>query len=351
LDDLPPSAQIRLLPWRNGFSSVRNDLRLGQAMHRHGASVAHFPANYGLAPIGLPTVITLHDAINILPWHDIIRGHRKDAKTIAAMTYLHLMTKRSLRRQPVVITVSNFSRDSILRHSALKPDRVHVVYQAHDRAFHVRDDNAAAELRARYQLRERVLVADAIKNPDCTLRAFRRIPADMRDKLSLVFFTRRVPPHAVQRAEAAGECLVLTQPSTQALASLLNLGWLFIYPSWYEGFGLPALESMACGTPVIASSRGSLPEIVGDGGVIVDAEDDAAIADVLVALYGDPERYRTLREHALARAARFSWTNTAHRTIEIYDEALRVSCQAPSGGHPRTATTSITSPRPYDGQS
>jgi glycosyltransferase involved in cell wall biosynthesis len=99
----------------------------------------------------------------------------------------------------------------------------------------------------------------------------------------------------------------------------------FLFPSHYEGFGLPPLEAMACGTPVIVSDRSSLPEIVGDGGLCVDADDPDAIARAMDRVLGDTSLHARLRQAALIQARRFSWRRTAQETITAYQLALQSS--------------------------
>ena len=341
LTDAPSTVTVRVLPWRSGASSALNDLRVGAAMARDGVAIAHFPANYGFAPAGLPTVITLHDAINVLPLYRILCSHSKHPRTMLAMAYLHFATTAALLRNPTVVTVSHYSRDEILRRTGLPDDRVHVVYEAPDPAFRMLGREVAEELRERLSLRENVLLADAIKNPACALRAYRSLPESLRSRSSLVFFARRVPSADVRAAAASGECTLLNRPTRHELVVLYNLADLFIFPSWYEGFGLPALEAMACGTPVIASNRGSLPEIVGDGGVTVDAEDHLAIANAINVQLSDVNRYGCLRASALARASAFSWAEATRLTMEIYAETIRSYALRRTSGRRSSGRASI----------
>jgi glycosyltransferase involved in cell wall biosynthesis len=320
LQESHPDVMTRQLPWRNGLSSVRNDMRIGEAMLRDHADLAHFPANYGLAPSRLPTVITIHDAINLLPLPEILKGHSRKPNVVATMTYLHFMTRRAVRDAPFVVTDSWYSRQEILNHSDLDPERVFVVHLAQEAVFQPAACGDVEDLRRRYGLKERVLLADAIKNPDCVLRAYRALSPEMRDRTSLVFFSRRPVPEAVERSQDSGESVVLLRPTQDELVALFSLADVFIFPSWYEGFGLPALEAMACGTPVIASSRGSLPEVVGDAGMIVDAEDHDAIAAHVSELLSDRHVYAIRREEALDRARAFSWDRSARQMLEIYGE-------------------------------
>jgi glycosyltransferase involved in cell wall biosynthesis len=321
LPQVPAATEVRCLPWHGQLSSILNDRRVGLELAKAGARVAHFPANYGFAPPGIAVVVTVHDAINLMPLPEILHGHPKHPRTMLMMTYLHLVTKRSLRSRPLVVTVSEYSRREIIRRSGIPDERVRVVYQAPDSAFRRLDDHTVRAFAAGLGLRPRVLLADAIKNAECTLRAYRALPFSVRQNTSLVFFARREPDPAIRRAADGGECMLLLRPGADMLVKLYNAADLFVFPSWFEGFGLPAVEAMACGTPVIASSRGSLPEVVGGGGVIVDADDHGAIARHITALLLDDEAYASLRKQALLSAGRFSWDRSARQMLQLYDEA------------------------------
>lgn len=127
------------------------------------------------------------------------------------------------------------------------------------------------------------------------------------------------------RAEAAGLAHALVMPgavSDTELARLYRAATALVYPSLYEGFGLPVLEAMASGTPVIASRAASMPEVLGDAGMLVDATDVAAWADAIARVVTDPAWHRELRARGLARAATFSWERTARLTLDVYRRVL-----------------------------
>jgi glycosyltransferase involved in cell wall biosynthesis len=255
------------------------------------------------------------------------------------MTYLHLLTRRSVRRQPMVITVSEYSRREILRHARLQPDQVRVVPNAPNPAFSVRPRTVAEAFRARLGLRNHVIAADAIKNPATVLAAYRRLPDELREQTSLVFFSRRMPASEVVAASQSGECTLLLKPSIDDLVVLLNLAELLVFPSLYEGFGLPVVEAMSCGTPVIASNVGSLPEIVADTGIVVEPLDPTAIAAAVTQLLLHPLQRRDLAARATRRAARYSWEATMRATIDVYMDALS-SAQSPVNQPARQPTAS-----------
>ncbi len=124
LTDLPGHVTVRLLAYRSPLSSASHDLLMRRQMAQDRLDVIHYPANYGFGPPGARLVITLHDAINILPLREIIRGHPKNPRTIAMMTYLHMLTVWSVRRADMLLTVSAHAGREIARHSGFDPGRI-----------------------------------------------------------------------------------------------------------------------------------------------------------------------------------------------------------------------------------
>jgi len=324
LATLPANVTVRLLPYRNALSALKLDWTLRDAMAQDHLDVAHFPANFGFAPRGVRSVITLHDAINILPLWEILAGHEKRPQTMAMMTYLHVVSTLALRRADAVITVSEYSKREIVRRSGLPADRVIPVLYGPSSLFHRIEDRARLdEVCARLAVRPPFLLADAIKNPAVIARAWPQLPDELRAKYKVLFFSRRIePPAAVQEMVTAGHAQVLIRPERTDLAALYNLADGFLFPSLYEGLGLPPLEAMKCGAPVIASNRGSIPEVVGDAGLIVDAEDDAALAAAITRLLQDRTLHQSLQRCGFARAEEFSWPKPADRTLDVYRYAL-----------------------------
>ena len=321
---LPTNVAVRILPYRNALSALKLDFTLRTAMAADRIDVAHFPANIGLAPPGARSVVTLHDAINIMPLWEILWGHEKRPRTMALMTYLHFLSTLSVRRADIVVTVSEYSKREIVRRSGLPADRVIAVKYGPSPIFRrIKERAVLAEVRTRHGVQRPFLLADAIKNPAVIARAWQRLPAALRASHQMLFFSRVVdPPQAVMEMVAAGQAQVLIRPSRSDLVALYNLAEGFIFPSLYEGLGLPPLEAMKCGAPVIASDRGSIPEIVGDAGVIIDANDAAALAASITQLLQDRDFHDDLQRRGFARAEEFSWPKPADRILDIYRSAL-----------------------------
>jgi alpha-1,3-rhamnosyl/mannosyltransferase len=128
---------------------------------------------------------------------------------------------------------------------------------------------------------------------------------------------------AAATSPVAADIRFLGHVSDADLPSLVSGALAFVYPSLYEGFGLPPLEAMACGTPVITSNRSSLPEVVGDAALVVDPDDRMELADAMARLVSDARLREHLRARGLERAQGFSWDETARRTIEVYEDVHR----------------------------
>jgi glycosyltransferase involved in cell wall biosynthesis len=320
LEGLPANAQVRLLPYHSPLSSLANDLRLNEHMARDGVEVAHFPANYGFGPNGARTIITLHDEINILPLRKILRGHPKQPRTIATMCYLHTMSTAAVRRADRLLTVSEHARRRIAQVGVIPANRIVAVHSAPPAGTRrVEDAAALARVRNAFNLNRRFILADALKNPAALLRAWAVLDAPLRESVEVVFFCRTPNlPDALRAAVARNSVRVIIRPTRDELLALYSLCDAFVFPSWIEGFGLPVLEAMACGAPVIASDRGSLPEVVGQAGLICDAEDHAAIAAYLALLLTQPAVADMQRRKGYAHAARFTWERTAQAVLEVY---------------------------------
>ncbi len=323
LHDLPPHVQVRYLPYRNPLSSLANDLLMRRVIERDRIEVMHFPANYGFAPQGTRSVLTLHDAINILPLREIVRGHRKDPRTLALMSYLHFCSTVALRRADLVLTVSEYARREIARVGRYDVARIVAIPHAPTPDLRRISEPAVLEaVRTRYGIDKPFVLADGLKNPAVLLRAWQQLPATLRTSHRLVFFARREPLAIVRQAEAAGLAHLLINPPRSDLIALYSMAAAFVFPSWIEGFGIPLLEAMTCGAPVIASDRGAIPEVVGDAALLADAEDAAGFARHLIRVLSDCTVTQQLRERGFARAAQFSWATTAQCTLQAYHEAL-----------------------------
>ena len=270
-------------------------------------------------------VVTVHDLIP-LRLAEYRAGWRVKA-------YFQLVSA-TLRRASVVLTDSEASRRDIAQYLSLPAEKVRVVYLAADESYRPQPPEAVDAVRRRLKLPPRYVLYfggfDCRKNLAAALRAFTQAAAE-ETSVSLVV-AGRLPerdtafaPDPRRLAEEAGvrQRTVFTGWMDEADKPALYSGAeAMIFPSRYEGFGLPPLEAMACGTPVVASHAGSLPEIVGDGGLLHDPDDAEGMGRSLLLLLRQPDLRRALAEKALAQAQRFSWQRTATETLQAYTQTI-----------------------------
>ena len=320
----PDNVAVRLLPWRTAASTLYHDCFLWREMSRDHLDVAHFPANVGFGPSGTRTVITLHDAINLLPLREVIRGHPKHARNVVLMTYLHFATSLAARRADLILTVSQHAAQQIASVGRIDPRVIVSTLEAPSQQLsRVSDPTVISDLRQRFGLVRSFVLADALKNPRVLVDAWKLLPETLREEREIVFFSRHPNVSAaVAEAVQMGIARLLVQPTSEELAGLYSLCSAFVFPSWMEGFGLPVLEAMTCGAPVITSNRGALPEIVGDGGLLTDAEGEEQLSRLLERLLSSPEEASRLRARGYVRAAQFSWHRTAQKTLQAYEGVL-----------------------------
>ena len=268
----------------------------------------YFSPGFNPPPFGsLPFVFTIHDLIHIqLPAEASIAKH----------IYYRTIVKPACRRARRVLTVSEYSRAQILRWSGVPPDRVVNVGNGVGPPFS--PDGPRRQAGGPYAL--------FVGNPrphkglPTLLQAFRGLPdSDLR--LVLAGQLGAETARSVQCLGVGHRTEIVDSPTDHELACLYRGALVLVLPSLMEGFGLPALEAMACGTPVIASRAGSLPEVVGDAGVLVDALEPDAIQRVIESVLAAPERRVAMRAKGIERARQFTWDAVAAKVRAVLQEA------------------------------
>ena len=276
----------------------------------------------------IPVAVTLYDLIPLL-YQDLYLGDER-------MKHWYLGKVEELRRADLLLAISECTRRDAIEHLGVDASRVVNISAAVDPMFRPRRPAPDQEmaLRDRFGLNGRILLytggIDHRKNVERLIEAFARVDRAVRDGVQLVIVCATsgdAAQHLRAKAAAAGLApgdMVLTgYVSDEDLVSLYCICEAFVFPSWYEGFGLPALEAMACGAAVIASDRASVPEVIGRADALFDPMCTDAIAAKIAQVLGDADFRRSLREHALVQSRRFSWTDSAKRALEALEETTR----------------------------
>jgi glycosyltransferase involved in cell wall biosynthesis len=302
--------------------SVAEQLKVPLRLKREGVKLFHAP-HYVLPPlVRCPSVVTIHDCIHLM--------FPQYLPNRVALGYARASITGAARRATRVLTVSESSKRDILRFVDIKPDKIDVIYNAYDERFSVEPrEEDVARVRERYQLQDAfILYAGNVKphkNLERLIEAFPLVRRRGLDHLKLVVIGDDVSKYAGLRRAVHQHQLhkyvrFLGYMPGETLAVMYRLASVFVFPSLYEGFGLPPLEAMASGTPVVTSNVSSLPEVAGNAALLVDPLDPAAIADGIYRVLNEPDLRRNLRERGLARARQFSWEASVRRVREIYDE-------------------------------
>lgn len=246
-------------------------------------------------------------------------------------SWYHFLIPRLVKRVRRVLTISEFSRERILSHCPEAASKIHVTPLAANQRFQPVDEGAVATaIRQLVLPSSHYIVALGSLEPRKNLKTLLKVWAQIQSKL----------PEEVWLvlAGAKGKSLVFGNQSYENLPPRIHLtghvpddvlpalysgALATVYLSYYEGFGLPPLEAMSCGTPVLVSNTTSLPEVVGDAGLMVDPFDTEAIGDGLIRLVEDSALRQKLRSLGLARSKQFSWDKTAQQTWQVLKEAAR----------------------------
>jgi glycosyltransferase involved in cell wall biosynthesis len=323
-DTLPERAKVQYLV--STASTFRLDQQwslprlIQQARQKqHGSALYHSP--YYLMPYrtGLPNIVTLHDLIALL---------LPETVSLQARLLFRVTAFAALRASTHVIIGTESARQELLAHFSIDPSRVTTVPHAAAARFQPQPESAIQAVRASYQLPDEFLFYCGINKPHKNLvRLIDAYAALERTTPPLIIagaWDDRYP-ESKQRAAELGlteHVRFLGRVNDQDLPALYGAATLFVFPSLYEGFGLPVIEAMACGTPVACSDATGLRDVAGDAALLFDPKDTGSIVAVLRRAVENRSLLGELRTRSLAQAKRFSWSSTAQQTLAVYRHVL-----------------------------
>ena len=321
-------ANFRAVPEASPGYSIREQITVPRDLRRERADLFHAP-HYVLPPLTrCKSVVTIHDCIH-LRFPQYLPNKLGYAYARASLWVASHQSSR-------ILTVSEASKRDILNYFNVPPEKIQVIYNGIDERFSESPpEDDVARVRERYQLDHPfILYAGNIKphkNVDRLIEAYSILRRRGVEHAKLVIAGEEISKYPslrrlVHRFQLHQHVRFFGFVPEATLAALYRLASVFVFPSLYEGFGLPPLEAMAAGAPVVTSNVSSLPEVVGDAALLIDPMDAGAIAEAMGRVLGDAQLRTDLIARGHARVRMFSWDRSVARIREIYDEV---------GGSPR----------------
>jgi glycosyltransferase involved in cell wall biosynthesis len=260
---------------------------------------------------GGPLVATIHDANHLA---------LADTRSRTKQAYYQLIVRPRARRARALITVSEFSRSEISTHLRLPPERLQVISNGVDASFAVPPQSELDDFRSRRGLPQQFFAAVGSIKAHKNLSVLRDVATSLPAPLVLL------AGRGARRALGFDESVLEVSPLLDSdLVRFYAAATAVLVPSYYEGFGLSALEAMACGAPVIAADAGAHREIVGAAGLLVDSRRPNAWREACQRVFRDADLRKRLSEGGTSRAARFSWDDCAQKTLTVYRRALKLT--------------------------
>jgi glycosyltransferase involved in cell wall biosynthesis len=269
-----------------------------------------------------PTIITVHD-IAYVRFSNLLNKSRQ--------IYKKNILKSSIERADIIVADSLSTKRDILNYYGIKENKIKVVHLGVESRF--RPISNVEKYRIKNNLPSKMILnvgtLEPRKNVVTLIRAFKRLREKGCMDYKLVIAGEKGWLYKqifkeVERSDLMQEILFLGVVSDEDLPMLYNCAGIFVYPSLYEGFGLPPLEAMACGIPVITSNTSSLPEVIGDAGIMIDPTDVGSLCEAMYNVLSKKELWNHMSGMGLERSKLFSWEKAAKKILEIYDEVLSV---------------------------
>ena len=274
-----------------------------------------------------------HPVPNVVTFHDMIFFTHPNMHTIPKRIFFPGIVKHSARKADYIITDSESTRSDAIRLLSIPPDKIETIHLGYQDIFRPLDDpDLLTTIRQKYHLPQKfILYAGALeprKNVPMLLTVFEQL-AQHQPELHLVLtggtgWDNQETLALMNSMHFKDRIIRLGHIDHTDLPAIFNLADVFVYPSLYEGFGLPPLEGMACGTPVITTNISSMPEVVGNTGILVPPNDEGALFRAIQQVLGDKHLRQRLQEAGPQRAANFTWKHTAEKTLEIYQRVVSI---------------------------
>ena len=325
-----PRFSVKVL--RPNIYPIWEQIRLPISVMQDDLDILHCPGNS--APVFLPTrvklVLSIMDVMFMFPSTQLPKSPSWYQRF--GREYLKYVVPIVAKRAAAITTISSSSRNDITQYIDVPSDSVNVIWLAANESCSITPDSSQLNaMRTSFQLNDPFVLAlgalDPRKNTETILRSFAKFKQQHPCVIKLALVG--LPSRGIEKFRRVADDLGIGNDVVFAgfvteddLVALYNAAELLLYPSLYEGFGLPVLEAMICGTPVITSPCGSIPEIAGDAALMVDPHDEDALANALKMLLTNKVVYNNLVEKGKVRADLFSWQLAAEKILAVYQSVM-----------------------------
>ena len=313
---------------------LREQIFLKKQIVTDQVDVVHYLCNTASTGVTKKTIVTLHDIIQVVSDNPFnLSRNLSDQKRWAIMAYSKWVINKAIRKVDRIITVSKYEKDQIVRQFDLDSDRVTVIPLAPNPIFKPAQSEEKEMWRAKlstiFGIRKRFILGmgyEPRKNIDILIKAFSQIASEFKD-VDLVIVCahedRRLHfKRLANKFDLGDRVVILGSLSASDLLILYSLSEAFVFPSERESFGLPPLEAISCGTPTIAMNLTSMPEVLGQGVLLIDGKEIQVWADSIRRVLIDEDLRSQLIDCGLKQASTFTWQKCARETIRVYKDIL-----------------------------
>jgi len=322
---LKESENVKIITFEGSYP-VWEQLKLPKEAAKYNLDLLHCTSNTAPVKCPVPLIVTVHDIIYFDKHPLLAKGYTPYQRF--GNLYRRYVVRKIFKSGKIIITVSNFEKEHILQHFPEVKEKLHVVYNGVGIHFKpITDVETQVEIRRKYNLPHHYLMflgnTDPKKNSENTIVAFAKAMQEGNLDYNLVVgdFDRELVKRYLEKAGMERFIERIHFPgyiNNADMPALISMAEFYLYPSKRESFGIPIIEAMACGTPVITSNTSSMPEVGGDAAQFIDPFSMQDMKEKIILLANDVELRKSLTEKGYSRAEKFTWESSARNLLELY---------------------------------